>query len=157
MDLVAPHLAPTQNKQAISRLWITPPPFFDCRFFLFMIAKANQAAPYTTWEGAKEAITPSTGMVHRVSGCSVRLLRESWAHYSTHGEVLVDGSPRRGNAPVALVVEDCPCASCRRNTNYAEVDALDEVHRDVTRGNSTKFPSPRMDPAERPTDPGRRS
>ena len=38
------------------------------RVFLFMIVKAIQEASCTTWEGAKEAITSSIGMVHRVSG-----------------------------------------------------------------------------------------
>ena len=99
------------------------------RVFLFMIVKAIQEASYTTWEGAKEAITSSIGMVHRVSGCSVTLLRERWTHYSTHGEVLVGDSSRRGNASVALV-EDLRQLS---PAHYAEVGAIDDAHRDVTR------------------------
>ena len=55
------------------------------RLLLFMVVKGIQESVYTTWQGAKEAITSSIGMAHRVSGCGVSTLKERWAHYSKHG------------------------------------------------------------------------
>ena len=52
---------------------------------------------------------------------------------------------------VAKAPEDTALGSANEETAPTGVEAV------VIRGNSTKIPSPRMDPAERPTDPGRRN
>ena len=99
------------------------------RLLLFMVVKGIQESVYTTWQGAKEAITSSIGMVHRVSGCGVSTLKERGAHYSKHGDILIGDSSRRGNASAPLV-EDLRQLS---PAHYAEVRAIDDARRDVTR------------------------
>ena len=98
------------------------------RLFLFMIVKGIQECAYTTWQGAKEAITSSIGMVHRVSGASVGLLKERWSHYSAHGEILVGDSTSRGNASVPLVEELRQLSPA----HYAEVRAHNDGYIGVT-------------------------
>ena len=98
------------------------------RLFLFMIVKGIQECAYTTWQGANEAITSSIGMVHRVSGASVGLLKERWTHYSAHGEILVGDSTSRGNASVPLVEELRQLSPA----HYVEVRAHNDGYTDVT-------------------------
>ena len=49
------------------------------------------------------------------------------------------------------------CTGGKKKRLCGRIIMIRNATADIGRGNSTKIPSPRMDPAERPTDPGRRN
>ena len=91
------------------------------RLFLWMIVVQIQQTTYSTWQGAKEAVTTSMQSVHQMTGCSMGVLEERWRYWNNHRAILEGDPASRGSASAPLIEELRQLSAA----HYAEVLARD--------------------------------